>query len=148
MIFGGGVIGKNVGNSAGSILYNGIQNSINQDGNGNFTLGINNGAYPAEYGDWAFNCVMIWDTALTDAEMVLLNSMINTYKSTGESLKQYFNDDCIMENREYGTNSSRELLLLKSNNINSSFGTSGPMYFTFGPMSRCVSLNHALAKAN
>ena len=116
------VIGKNVG-STGSILLNGVDNSLNQNGTGGFTLGINNGAYPAEYGDWAFNCVIIWDTALTNAEMVLLNGMINTYKSTGESLKQYFNDDCIMENREYTTNSSRELLLLKSNNLNSSFGT-------------------------
>jgi hypothetical protein len=66
---------------------------------------------------------MIWDTILTDAEMVLLNDMINTYKGDGESLKQYFNDDCSMENREYTTNSSRELLLFKSNNINSSSGT-------------------------
>ena len=116
------VIGKNVG-STGSILLNGVDNSLNQNGTGGFTLGINNGVYPAEYGDWAFNCVIIWDTALTNAEMVLLNGMINTYKSTGKSLKQYFNDDCIMENREYTTNSSRELLLLKSNNLNSSFGT-------------------------
>jgi hypothetical protein len=28
-----------------------------------------------------------------------------------------------MENKEYGTNSSRELLLIKSNNINSAFGS-------------------------
>jgi hypothetical protein len=76
-------------------------------------LGINNGVYPAEYSDFGFNCVMIWDTILTDAEMVLLNDMINTYKGDGESLKQYFNDDCSMENREYTTNSSRELLLFK-----------------------------------
>ncbi len=67
-------------------------------------MGINNGAYTAEYGDWAFNCVMIWDTALTDAEMVLLNSMVDAYKSSGVSMKPYFYDECVMENREYGTN--------------------------------------------
>ena len=61
------VIGKNVG-STGSILLNGVDNSLNQNGTGGFTLGINNGVYPAEYGDWAFNCVIIWDTALTNAE--------------------------------------------------------------------------------
>ena len=102
------VIGKNVGSSDGSILVDGVIDSLNSNGSGNYTLGINNGVYPAEYSDFGFNCVMIWDTILTDAEMVLLNDMINTYKGDGESLKQYFNDDCSMENREYTTNSSRE----------------------------------------
>ena len=32
--------------------------------------------------------------------------------------------------------------------IKSSAGTSGPLYKTFGPISRCVSLNHARAKAS
>ena len=116
------VVGKNVGSSAGSILYDGVANSINSNGTGNYTLGINNGIYPAEYGDWAFSCVMIWDTALTDAEMLLLNGMINTYKSSGVSMKQYFYDECVMENREYATTKEKELLIFKSNNNNYSAG--------------------------
>ena len=87
------------------------------------SLGINNGAYTNEYSDWAFNCVMIWDTALTDAEMVILNGMIDTYKSTGVSMKQYFSDECLIENREYGTIKQKELLLYKSNNNVFSTGT-------------------------
>ncbi len=57
------VVGKNVGSNPGSILVDGSANGVNSNGTGNFTLGINNGIYPAEYSDWAFNCVMIWDTA-------------------------------------------------------------------------------------
>ena len=117
------VIGKNSGSTPGNILIDGVASGTATGGAGNYTLGINNGQFTGEYSDFAFNCVMIWDSALTDAEMVLLNNMIYTYKTDGLSLKRYFNDDCLMENREYTTNSSRELLLYKSNSLNANFGT-------------------------
>ena len=42
---------------------------------------INGGLYgSADSSDWAMSCVMIWDQALTDNEMILLNEIINNYK--------------------------------------------------------------------
>ena len=77
-------------------MLNGQAVGVSTLGNGGYTLGINNGMYSGEYSDFGFNCVMIWDTALTDAEMVLLNDMMVAYKYTNESMKQYFYDDCSM----------------------------------------------------
>ncbi len=55
--------------------------------------------------DWALGCVMIWDTHLTDAEMVNLNTMINNYKNDGISMKSLINatidDDAVIESRNW-----------------------------------------------
>lgn len=53
-------------------------------GGNNYRLCVNinpNGI--SESSDWGLNCVIIWDQILTDQEMINLNDMINTYKSTG-----------------------------------------------------------------
>jgi hypothetical protein len=79
-------IGKNTGSTPGNILAEGSNVGTATDGGGSLRLGLNLGI-SSQYSPWAFSCVMIWDKALTDAEMVALNTMINTYKSTGVSLK-------------------------------------------------------------
>ena len=72
--------------------------------------------------DWALSCVMIWDTTLSDAEMFELNAIINTYKSTGVSIKSLIVDDTIIESRNYNGEEKTELLLFKGNDI---AGTNG-----------------------
>jgi hypothetical protein len=76
-------IGKNSGNIPGNILFEGIENGTKTGGSGNSSLRLNAGAYPAETSDWALSCIMIWDQALTDQEMILLNDVIYNYKNTG-----------------------------------------------------------------
>jgi len=81
-------IGKNdsrVTGYANNILVDGVASGIETGGTGNSTLTINNSTFggTASRSDFAFSFVMIWDQHLTDAEMVLLNNMIDQYKTDG-----------------------------------------------------------------
>ena len=79
-------IAKSSGTIPTNILMNGIQRGAGTPNTtGGYELGVNLGI-TAQVSDWALSCVMIWDSALTDAEMVLLNTTIENYKSTGNSL--------------------------------------------------------------
>ena len=79
---------KNSGNIPGNILMDGIPSGTASGGNGNFALGINSSSW-GEYSDWAMSCIIIWNTALDDTEMILLNNLINTYKSIGFPIRNY-----------------------------------------------------------
>ena len=81
-------IGKNdsrVTGYANNILVDGVASGIETGGSGNSTLTINNSTFGgnSSRSDFAFSFVMIWDQHLTDAEMVLLNNMIDQYKTDG-----------------------------------------------------------------
>ena len=76
-------IGKNDPRATGfssNILLDGSPYAIATGGTGNYNLGVN---FDYEQSDWALSCVMIWNQHLTDAEMVLLNNMVNQYKTDG-----------------------------------------------------------------
>jgi len=78
-------IGKNDSRATdfiNNILIDGTPSATATGGTGNLNLGINNNLiHSGQESDWAFGCVMIWDKLLSDTEMVLLNSLINDYKS-------------------------------------------------------------------
>jgi hypothetical protein len=74
------VIGENCGSTPYNIIVNGTREGTYTGGSGNYTLGINKNIY-SENIYWAFNCIIIWDTALTDAEMLLLDTMIDTQEN-------------------------------------------------------------------
>ncbi len=85
---------------------------------------INDISDPSNNGSWAVSCVMIWDKNLTSSEMNTLNNIIENYKSSGTSIKQFFYDECIIENRNYNPLNSNlgELLLFKGNNGDTNLG--------------------------
>ena len=86
------MIAKNIGATPNNIIANGTGygNDTGGDGGGSYRLGINNDIHGSvTRSDWALSCVMIWDTPLTDAEMFDLNTIINTYKNDGISIKTF-----------------------------------------------------------
>jgi len=78
-----GTVGPNIlmdGTSSGTVFA--------PTNSGNRTLGINVGNYSSnQSSEWSMSCVMIWDSLLTDTEMVNLNTMINNYKSSAIPIK-------------------------------------------------------------
>jgi len=116
------MIGKNSGAAPGNILVDGIGKTTKTGGSGgnNFRLNINS-VITNEKSDWALSCVMIWSEALTDAEMVDLNTIINNYKNDGISIKSLINstvdDDSVIESRVYNSSEKTELLLFKGNDV-------------------------------
>jgi len=84
-------IGKNSGNIPGNILIDGIESGIKTGGSGSASLRLNGGKFPGDASDWAMSCVMIWDQALTNEEMILLNDVIDNYKNTGVFYSTYRN---------------------------------------------------------
>ena len=76
------MVSKNSGTTPGNIIVDGSARGIATGGSGGYNLGINNNIY-GETSDWALSCVMIWNQALTDAEMVTLNTIVANYLSTG-----------------------------------------------------------------
>ena len=120
-------IGKNVGATPGNILIDGIACGTASGGAGTLRLGVNYGAYgTGESSDWCLSCVMIFSEALTDAEMINLNTIINNYKTSGTSIKTLLNtindDECVIESRIYDGTEKTELLLFKGNDAT---GTNG-----------------------
>ena len=77
------MIGKNGGTTSNNILVDGIGRGITTGGTGNGILYVNLGRESNERSDWALSAVIIYDSHLTDANMVNLNNFINTYKSSG-----------------------------------------------------------------
>jgi Concanavalin A-like lectin/glucanases superfamily/Hint domain len=82
-----------VGINPGNIYYDGNTYGIASSASFNSTgaLTINLGPYSFDYGDFAFSNVMIWDQALTDAEMVSVYDVLNDYLATGGNAGEYFN---------------------------------------------------------
>ena len=78
---------KNSGTIPNNILMDGVGRGIITGGTGGFGMSINGGVGTVEYSDWAMSVVLIWDTALSDAQMVELNRLIDDYKNTGRSIK-------------------------------------------------------------
>ena len=116
------VIGKNSTSTPNNILIDGVSSGVSPGGIGYPSLQLcinNNTTTPTEKSDWALSCIMIWDTNLTDDEIVSLNTIINNYKTSGNSIKSLItstiDDDCIIENRIYSGNEKTELLLFKGN---------------------------------
>jgi hypothetical protein len=85
--------GKNTGSVPGNIYYDGAAQGINSgipitiDA---LTINANNNNY-FEESDFAFSNVMIWDQALTDAEMVTVYDVLNDYLANGGNAGEYFN---------------------------------------------------------
>ena len=115
-------IGKNGGSTPNNILADGVGRGIATGGTGNYRLGVNiNPTYgTSEVSQWALSCVMIWDSHLTDAEMLDLNTIITNYKNDGYSIKSLINstndDESVIESRIYSGAEKTELLLFKGNN--------------------------------
>jgi hypothetical protein len=108
------IASKNSGSTGITTLIDGLACGT-ATGTGGYTLGINTRGTTSSY---AFSCIMIWDKALTDAEMILLAEMMNIYLKTGISIKQYLYNECAIENRNYDATKQSELLLFKGNNSN------------------------------
>ncbi len=122
------MIGKNGGAVPNNILADGATRGTAPGGTGNLQLTINSGIYGSgESSDWALSCVMIWETHLTDAEMVDLNTIINIYKNDGISIKNIYNStndgESIIESRVYSGTERTELLVFKGNDAT---GTNAP----------------------
>lgn len=47
------------------------------------TLKLNNGAYPTETSNWELSYLMVWDQALTDAEVAVVSNELLSYLTTG-----------------------------------------------------------------
>jgi len=88
-------IGKNSGSIPGNILLDGVASGTESGGTGNNILTLNTGFSSSQSSDFAFSCVLIWDSALTNAQMVQLNSLVENYKQTGISFKNdiWLNND-------------------------------------------------------
>jgi len=82
-------IGKNSGSIPTNILNDGIPSGVESGGNGNSALTINNSTFggSGSRSDFSFSFVMIWDTALTNDQMLLLNTYVEKYKQNVVSLK-------------------------------------------------------------
>ncbi len=124
------MIAKNGGAIPNNIIANGIMRgtATGGTGGGSYRLSINNDTYGSiTKSEWALSCVMIWESHLTDSEMVDLNTIINNYKNDGASIKLLINstndDESIIESRVYSGTERTELLLFKGNDAT---GTNAP----------------------
>ena len=67
--------GKNGGSIPNNILVDGMARGIWAGGAGSSVLGINSSP-SSEDSDWAFRELMIWNTALSDADMVIVSTAL------------------------------------------------------------------------
>ena len=120
------VIAKSGGTSPNNVLVDGVPSGVGTCSSIRpTTLTMNGSTLAPNSGIWAVSCIMVWDKVLTDADMVYLNSLIETYKSTAvlhQLVKEIFYDVCVVENRAYGTDKQTELLLFKGNNVDTEQG--------------------------
>ena len=72
------ICGKNVGTFPKNILVDGIASGVVEGGLGFSVLCINLGKYREDDSDWAFRELMIWNTALSDAEMAVASTALQT----------------------------------------------------------------------
>ena len=75
-------------NKYNNVLIDGIPIGTVLGGRGNTNLTINNSVW-REYSEWALSCVIIWDNVLNEQEMIILNNLIDIYKSTGINIRNY-----------------------------------------------------------
>jgi hypothetical protein len=84
-----------VGDAPGNIYYDGATHGVNSSATfptlypSGSKLIINGGGY--NNGDFAFSNIMIWDQALTDAEMVSVYDVLNDYLANGGNAGEHFN---------------------------------------------------------
>lgn len=82
------VVAKTGGTTPNNALINGVASGTGLSGSAGAIssgqLGVNK--YGTEKSDFAFAYLIIWDQALTDAEMVIVSTAITDYLITGESL--------------------------------------------------------------
>ena len=77
---------KNSGAYPTNVLIDGVSSGSHTGGSGSDTLIINNVAgsvYGAESSSWALSQVLIWQSALTDAQMLAMSSMLSQYLTSG-----------------------------------------------------------------
>ena len=76
--------GKNGGSVPNNILVDGIAAGFRDGGAGSSSLSINNHTFsPSENSDWAFRELMIWNTSLSDAEMVVASTALRISLNEG-----------------------------------------------------------------
>ena len=68
--------GKNSGSIPNNILIDGVAAGTAAEGSGNSVLCINLISNPVDVSDWAFRELMIWNTALSDAEMLAASTAL------------------------------------------------------------------------
>ena len=68
--------GKNSGSIPNNILVEGIPVGYESGGIGAGVMSINICLNPQDNSDWAFRELMIWNTALSDADMVIASSAL------------------------------------------------------------------------
>jgi hypothetical protein len=107
--------GKNSGSTPNNILMDGVAKGTARDGTGNRQLSINYGG-TAERSDWEFSECLIWDSALSDANMLAVSQLLSNHLSTGKNVNEIGvplfsinqkNDNLVFmkTNREYLTSS-------------------------------------------
>jgi len=79
-------------NKPDNILLDGTPFGTDTRGTGNYTLSLNKNPWGTELSDWAFNSIIIWDKSLSKENMLVLNNIIEYYKSTGGNLYDYYTD--------------------------------------------------------
>ncbi len=107
--------GKNSGSTPNNILMDGVAKGTATGGIGNRQLSINYGGTP-ERSDWEFSECLIWDSALSDANMLAVSQLLSNHLSTGKNVNEIGvplfsinqkNDNLVFmkTNREYLTSS-------------------------------------------
>ena len=79
---------KNSGVNPTNVLIDGVSSGSHTGGSGSDTLIVNNVAgsvYGAESSSWALSQVLIWQSALTDAQMLAMSSMLSQYLTSGKT---------------------------------------------------------------
>lgn len=69
-----------------NILANGVGVGTSNVGTGNILLTINNGSNQGEASAFAFQQVIIWNTALTNAQLLAVSTALTNYLNTGQML--------------------------------------------------------------
>ena len=80
---------KNSGVNPTNVLIDGVSSGSHTGGSGSDTLIINNVAgsvYGAESSSWALSQVLLWQSALTDAQMLAMSRMLSQYLTSGKSI--------------------------------------------------------------
>ena len=115
--------GRNKGTTAYNAIVNNVSFGDGTDGVGNLTLGINIPTWSSgRTSEFQVSDVLIWDQALTDAEMTLVSGRLMQYLTNGVSLNQlYKNADRLNINRlirslNYGQSFSEATLPVLSGN--------------------------------
>ena len=84
--------GKNSGTIPKNILVDNTGIATSTGGSGNIRLSINNGTYTGgsgnEKSDWAFSGCLIWNTQLSDANMLAVSQLLTQHLLTGKNINE------------------------------------------------------------